>query len=50
MDLGVLMTTERVTKNSDSKPESFRGGKQPMTIHLSHTDEGWRVERLDRVS
>ncbi|MGH3369286.1 MAG: DUF6318 family protein [Nocardioidaceae bacterium] len=50
LDLGVLMTKERVVATAGAPPKSFRGGKQPMTIHLVRANGGWRVERLDRVT
>lgn len=50
LDVGVLMSRERVLERSGAEPESFEGGKQPMTMYLLHTAGQWRVSRLDRVA
>jgi hypothetical protein len=50
LDLGVLMTTESVTKRAGEDAREFTGGKQPMTIYLSRSGDRWRVLRLDRIS
>jgi hypothetical protein len=49
LDLGVMLTRERVVERAGAEPRTFEGGKQPMTIHLVRQDNEWRVSRLDRV-
>jgi hypothetical protein len=50
LDLGVLMTPERVVERAGADPKTFGGGKQPMTMYLVRKSGEWRVTRLDRVT
>jgi hypothetical protein len=50
LDLGVLMRPEQVVERSGAEPQSFEGGKQPMTIYLARVNGAWLVTRLDRVA
>ena len=50
LDLGVLMTPERVLKRAGGDPKTFEGGKQPMTMYLVTLNGEWRVTRLDLVA
>jgi hypothetical protein len=49
LDLGLVMTRERVVERAGAQARTFEGGKQPMTIHLVRQDNQWRVSQLDRV-
>lgn len=50
IDLGVLMSPERVVESEGAPPRDFEGGKQPMTMYLVRTASKWQVARLDQVS
>ncbi len=50
LDLGVVQSPEQVQETSDGPRKSFEGGRQPMTMYLERTHEGWMVRRLDLVS
>lgn len=50
LDLGVLMSGERVIEQAGAEPKTFDGGKQPMTMYLVRVAGAWRVSRLDRVA
>lgn len=50
LDLGIVMSPERIVRRTGAKQETFPGGKQPMTMYLRHAKGGWLVVRLDRVA
>jgi len=50
LDLGVLMRPEQVVERSGAEPQTFEGGKQPMTMYLGRVKGTWQVTRLDRVA
>ena len=50
LDLGITQSPESVTASAGAEPEKFPGGKQPMTMYLSHDGGTWRVTQLDLVS
>ena len=49
-DVGVFMTPETVVAEAGAPSKGFDGGKQPMTIYLKRTNNGWLVVRLDKVT
>lgn len=49
LDLGVLMTPERVVERKGAKAKTYNGGKQPMTLYLVLVQGEWKVARLDLV-
>ena len=50
LDLGVLQPSEVVKQTSTGPIKRYKGGRQPMTMHLRWTHSDWSVERLDLVS
>ncbi|WP_367303707.1 DUF6318 family protein [Nocardioides panacis] len=50
LDLGVLQPPEVVKQTNKGPTKRYKGGRQPMTMHLRWTLVGWSVERLDLVS
>lgn len=47
--LGMFLHPQRVAQSADADQETFKGGKQPMTMFLTRQGDAWKVKRLDLV-
>lgn len=49
LQLAMLLHTQKVSLREGSEMDTFKGGKQPMTMYLERSADRWRVDRLDIV-
>jgi hypothetical protein len=50
LSVGIQLAPQEMVEVKGEDPKHFTGGPNHLTFHLSRTQSGWRVEKLDRLS